>query len=190
MALWVLLAVLLILGGTALMVVYRGLSSGAVTIDVGWGRRVRPLGPLAMHIAASREDVFELLANPYVGRATRAIQEKVQVLERGTDMVLAAHRTRVSKRLTTVTVETVRLTPPERMDFRLVRGPVPHVVEYFQLGADGVGTMVEYRGELGTDGWAIGAWWGRLVARAWESAVESSLTAVKAEAERRARSHE
>jgi len=42
----------------------------------------------------------------------------------------------------------------------------------------------DYRGELGTDGWAVGAWWGRLVARAWEAAVRSSLAAVKAEAER------
>jgi hypothetical protein len=30
-------------------------------------------------------------------------------------------------------VETVRFTPPERVDFRLVRGPVPHVVETFLL---------------------------------------------------------
>ncbi len=158
-----------------------------MTIDTGWGRRVRPLGPITMNIAAPREAVFDLLAQPYVGRTTRALQEKVQVLERGTDMVLAAHRTEVSRRLTAVTVETVRLARPERIDFRLVRGPVPHVVEYFQLSTDATGgTELEYRGELGTDGWAIGAWWGRLVARAWERAVESSLAAVKAEAERRA----
>ena len=187
MAVWLVVAVILILGGTALVVLYRGLSTGAVTIDVGWGRRVRPLGPTTVRIGAPREAVFELLAQPYLGRATRAIQEKVQVLERGADMVLAAHRTQVNKRLTAVTVETVRLIRPERIDFRLVRGPVPHVVEYFQLDADGAGaTRLEYRGELGTDGWAVGAWWGRSVAGAWERAVESSLAAVKAEAERRA----
>ena len=186
MAVWLVVAVVLILGGTALVVLYRGLVSGTVTIDTGWGRRVRPLGPITMHIVATREAVFDLLAQPYVGRTTRALQEKVLVLERGTDMVLAAHRTQVNRRLTAVTVETVRFTRPERIDFRLVRGPVPHVVEYFHLSTDAGSTGLEYHGELGTDGWAIGAWWGRLVARAWERAVESSLAAVKAEAERRA----
>jgi hypothetical protein len=84
-------------------------------------------------------------------------------------------------------VETVRFTPPERIDFRLVRGPVPHVVEYFLLSPQSPGTTaLEYRGELGTDGWAVGAWWGRRVARAWEAAVTSSLATVKTEAERRA----
>jgi len=81
------------------------------------------------------------------------------VLERGSDLVLAAHRTPVGRRLTAVTVETVRFTPPERIDFRLLRGPVPHVVEYFELVDEPGGTTrVEYRGELGTDGWALGAW--------------------------------
>lgn len=68
----------------------------------------------------------------------------------------------------------------------MLRGPVPHVVEYFQLTDDADGTTrVDYRGELGTDGWAVGAWWGRLVARAWQAAVQASLAAGKAEAERR-----
>jgi hypothetical protein len=159
--------------------------SGKLTIDTGWGRRVRPLGPLDVSIAAPRRQVYDLLTQPYLGRATRALQEKVQVLERGSDMVLAVHRTPAGPRLTAVTVETVRFTPPERIDFRLLRGPVPHVTEYFQLiDESGETTRVEYRGELGTDGWAVGTWWGRLVARAWEAAVRSSLNAVKAEAER------
>jgi hypothetical protein len=102
-------------------------------------------------------------------------------------MVLAAHRTKVGRRLTTVTVETVRFTRPERIDFRLLRGPVPHVVESFRLtaGSD-AGTVLEYYGELATDGWALGEWLGRLVARQWEATVAATLAAVKAEAERRA----
>ena len=47
-------------------------------------------------------------------------------------MVLAAHYTR-SGRLTTTTVETVRFERPERIWFRLLRGPVPHVLERFEL---------------------------------------------------------
>lgn len=165
---------------------YLGLVGGALTLDIGWGRRVRPLGPLSVRVAAHREDLFDLLAQPYLGRAPRALQEKVQVLERGTDMVLAAHRTTVGKRLTAVTVETVRFTRPERIDFRLLRGPVPHVVEHFLLTAESEGvTQLDYHGEMGTDGWAIGAWWGRLVAHKWEAAVAATLASVKAEAERR-----
>jgi len=41
-------------------------------------------------------------------------------------------------------VETVRFTRPGRVDFRLVRGPVPHVVEAFVLTEqpDGAGTRL------------------------------------------------
>lgn len=165
--------------------VYVGLVTGAVPIDIGIGRRMRQLGPLVVDISASRELVFDIVAAPYLRRQPRAVADKVRVLERGSDMVLAAHRTPVRGPLTATTVETVRFTHPERVDFRLVRGPVPHVVEEFVLTGDEHSTRLEYRGELGTDLWWLGAWWGRLVARAWERTVASSLDAVKTEAERR-----
>jgi len=57
----------------------------------------------------------------------------VEVRERGADLVLAAHDTPIGARLRATTVETVRFTPPERVDFRLVRGPVPQVEETFLL---------------------------------------------------------
>jgi hypothetical protein len=47
------------------------------------------------------------------------------------------------------TIETVRFTPVERIDFRTVRGPVSHVVEQFVLSEQDLGSCVEYRGELG-----------------------------------------
>ena len=81
------------------------------------------------------------------------------MLERGSDMVLAAHFTQV-RGLVATTVETVRFERPSTVHFRLVRGPVPHVVEQFVLRERGDGTELEYRGELGTDFWALGAWWG------------------------------
>jgi hypothetical protein len=99
--------------------------------------------------------------------------------------VLAAHFTPVRCGVAT-TVETVRFERPERVDFRVVRGPVPHVVESFVLEVEGDGTRLTWAGELGTDFWALGAWWGDRVARAWEKAVRSSLDAIAAEAERRA----
>jgi hypothetical protein len=168
--------------------VYRGLISGALPFDLGIGRRLRPLGPQTVAIAASREVVFDVIAAPYLGRQTRAIAGKIQVLEKGSDMVLAAHRTPLRGGLVATTVETVRFTRPERVDFRLVRGPVPHVVEEFVLTEDDGTTRLTYRGELGTDLWALGAWWGNQVGRVWDHTVAASLETIKTESERRHRS--
>lgn len=166
---------------------YRLLTSGAATIDVGVGRRVRSLGPRSWDIAAGREIVFDVIAGPYLERTPRALEDKLQVWERGSDMVLAAHYTPLKCGATT-TVETVRFERPEQIDFRVVRGPVPHVVESFVFDMTDEGTRLTWEGELGTDFWALGAWWGNRVARSWEKAVRSSLEAVVAEAERRASS--
>ncbi|WP_409467413.1 SRPBCC family protein [Streptomyces sp. HC307] len=136
---------------------YLGLVSGAVSLDVGVGRRTSPLGPQTVDIAAPQELVFNMVARPYLGRTPHAMREKLNVLERGSDLVLAEHYTPVAGgRLRAVTVETVRFSRPERVDFRLVRGPVPAVVESFQLGEQASGTRLVYEGEMSTDGWALG----------------------------------
>jgi hypothetical protein len=140
-------------------------------------------------VAAPRELVFDIIAEPYLGRTPRALADKLRVLERGSDMALAAHFTPLGGRLGLVaqTVETVWFTRPERVDFRLVRGPVPHVVEAFVLTeqAGGAGTRLTYQGEIGADLWRVGQWWSELVAKRWEQAVATSLAGIKAEAERR-----
>lgn len=164
---------------------YRLLAGGAVTIDVGIGRRLRPLGPVSWEIEAPRETVFDVVATPYLGRTPRALKSKLDVWERTSDMVLAAHYTEVRGR-TTTTLETVGFDRPSQIDFRLVRGPVPHVKESFVLESTEAGTRLTWEGELGTDFWAVGAWWGNRVAIVWERAVCASLEAVRAEAERRA----
>jgi len=87
---------------------YLGLISGAMPLDVGIGRRMRRLGPLTVDVEAPRELVFEVIVAPYAERAPRALREKVEVLERSSDMVLAAHRTPIRGRLVATTVETVR----------------------------------------------------------------------------------
>ncbi|MGP3979906.1 SRPBCC family protein [Streptomyces sp. KR80] len=163
-----------------------GLVTGAVPLDVGVGRRSRVLGPRTLDIAAPRDVVFDVVAQPYLGRTTRAMREKVNVLERGNDMVLAEHFTPLGGRLKAVTVETVRFTRPERIDFRLVRGPVPLVIESFVLTDHPSGTRLVYEGRMGTDLWWLGTWWGTKVAGRWESAVADSLAAVRTEAEHRA----
>ncbi|MBA2773685.1 MAG: SRPBCC family protein, partial [Nocardioidaceae bacterium] len=120
--------------------VYLGLVTGAVPVNLGIGRTIRPLGPLSVDIAAPRDTVFDVISAPYGVRAPRAMQEKISVLERGTDMVLAAHYTPIRGGLRATTVETVRFSRPDRVDFRLVRGPVPEVVETFWLREQGTGT--------------------------------------------------
>jgi Polyketide cyclase / dehydrase and lipid transport len=149
------------------------------------GRTLRPLGPLVWQIEAPPAVVFDVIAEPYLGRTPRALADKLRVVERGADMVLAEHFTRVGP-LTVTTVETVRFERPDRISFRLVRGPVPHVLERFLLRETAQGTELDYRGELGADLWALGRWWGKRVAGRWEKAVRESLDGVKREAERRA----
>jgi Polyketide cyclase / dehydrase and lipid transport len=162
--------------------------TGKLTIDTGWGRRVRPLGPLGVQIAAPAATVFDVIAAPYLRRTPRAMSGKLKVLQRGTGMVLAEHYTPVHQgRLTAVTLETVTFDRPHRVAFRLVRGPVPHITEEFTLTEQDGATRVDYSGELGTDFGIAGRWWAGRVAAAWEAAVRSSFTSIRAEAERRAR---
>jgi Polyketide cyclase / dehydrase and lipid transport len=162
--------------------------TGKLTIDTGWGRRVRPLGPFGVEMAAPAATVFDVIAAPYLGRTPRAMSGKLQVLQRGSDMVLAGHYTPVHRgRLTAATLETVTFDRPHRIAFRLVRGPVPHITEEFALTEHDGRTRLDYSGELGTDFGIAGQWWAGRVAAAWEAAVRSSLTGIRTEAERRAR---
>ena len=157
-----------------------------LTLDIGLGRRIRPLGPIALEISAPPDVVFDVIAAPYLDRTPRAMRAKLQVIERGSDLVLAAHFTPIAPGLTVTTVETVRFERPHRISFRLVKGPVPHVLERYELRPSQTGTAFEYHGELGTDLWALGAWWGDRVAPSWEQTVAATLEGVRAEAERRA----
>jgi hypothetical protein len=164
---------------------YGLLVRGALTLDLGIGRSVRALGPITLRLEAPREIVYDVIAAPYLRGTPRALEAKLHVVERGADLVLAEHFTKVGRHVAT-TLETVRFEAPHVVHFRLVRGPVPHVVERFVLTEDGGGTTLLYTGELGTDLWALGRWWGQQVGLRWEAAVRTSLAAIKSEAERRA----
>lgn len=167
-------------GGYALVV------RGQLTLDAGWGRSTLALGPQQVEIAAPRAVVYDVISAPYLGRTPKVMEHKLEVVERGTDMVLAAHRTPAVAGLVATTLETVRFEPPGRVAFRLVRGPVPCVEETFELTESSAGTHLDYRGELGVDFFFLGRLWGRAVARHWEAAVAGSLETIRAEAERRA----
>ena len=173
--------------GVAGALAYRGVLSGALAPDLGVGRRTRPLGPLDVVVAAPREIVFDVIAGPYLGRTPHAMADSLRVLDRGADLVLAAHYTPLRGGRRATTVETVHFTRPSRVVFRLVRGPVPYVVETFMLTADDPGTTrLVYSGELGTDLGPLGEWWGDRVTPVWEAAVARTFRSVTAEAERRA----
>ncbi|MGH3406092.1 MAG: hypothetical protein ACRDRJ_26865 [Streptosporangiaceae bacterium] len=132
--------------------------------------------------------MFDVIAAPYLGRTPRAMSGKLHVLQRGTDMVLAEHYTPVHHgRITAATVETVTFDRPDRIGFRLVRGPVPYLTEEFALAEEDGTTRLNYSGELGTDFGIAGRWWADRVAAVWEAAVRSSFTSIRTEAERRAR---
>jgi hypothetical protein len=176
-----LLGLIVVFGGKR---AYRFYASGAITIDSGIGRRMRDLGPMTWEIAADRETVFDVIASPYLRKTPRSMKDHLHVWERGTDMVLAAHFTQVKCGLTS-TVETVRFERPERIHFRLVRGPVPHVRESFILEDADRGSTLTWEGELGTDFGRLGALWGDVVARSWDKAVRTSMKAIIRESERR-----
>lgn len=105
------------LGGASL-----GVMRGSITIDIGVGRRARPLSRRRIPIAAPRATAFDVVAAPYLGRTPRALADKLVVLERGSDMVLAAHFT-PTKWFTATTVETVRFERPDRLSARTWPGP-------------------------------------------------------------------
>jgi hypothetical protein len=168
---------------------YVGMVTGSITLDIGLGRSTRRLGPIELEIAAPRQGVYDVAAAPYARRQTRAMREKVQILERGEGMVVAAHLTPlprvVGRQLTAKTVEAVTFAPPEQMGFRLLRGPVPYVTESFTFTETAPATTkLRYDGRLGTDFWGLGARWGAVVARTWEDTVCRSLAQIKVEAER------
>jgi hypothetical protein len=138
---------------------YRRLVAGDLAMDQSIGRTIRALGPQDERIAAPRDLFFEVIAAPSSLAAIVGCREN-QVLERSEDMVLAAQRTTLGRGMVATTVETVRFERPVAVHFRLVRGPVPHVVERFELTEDGDGTLFHYEGELGADLWVVGRRWG------------------------------
>src|SRR5215471_7325273 len=81
--------------GGAAGLIYCLVVTGKLTLDTGWGRRVHPLGPFSVEVAAPAGTVFDVIAAPYLGRTPRAMAGKLLVVERGEGMVLAEHYTPV-----------------------------------------------------------------------------------------------
>jgi len=185
--------VVVVLAGTVVGGVFTLLSwmtRGKLTLDAGLGRTYHELGPVTVVIDAPRDVVFELLSAPYLGRPPRSLADTLEVLERGSDMVVALHRSKVAF-WTAETVESVRFEAPQRISFRHLRGPVPHALETFELSEHDGSTELVYRGELGIDFWVFGRLAGRYwVAPTWLSIVERHLADTKDSAEARAKARQ
>jgi hypothetical protein len=181
--------IVLVLGGTlvgGVISLFSWMARGRLTLDARLGRSLHQLGPLTVEIAAPRDLVFEQLSAPYLGHAPRDVAATLEVIERGSDMVVARHVSKVAF-YTSETVESVRFEPPRRISFRHLRGPVPHAVEAFELVEHGGGTELVYTGELGIDFWVLGKLAGRYwVTPTWLGIVREHLGEVKTAAEARA----
>lgn len=161
-------------------------SRGLMALDIGVGRSLHSLGPISVRIRAPRELVFDVISAPYLGKMPASMGGKIEILARHGDLVVASHRTPLPVG-DAITIESVELERPERVTFKLLRGPVPHVQEEFLLEDRDGETRFTYTGELAADLWALGRLYGgRIVKPKWEQVVRDSLAQVKAASEERA----
>jgi hypothetical protein len=182
--LWVtvgVLAALMITWGGAL---FLALAMGRMHLDLDFGRSLHQLGPITTTIRAPRELVFDMLSAPYLGRSPAAAAG-IEVLARSEQLVVARHHTRVHF-YTAQTTEAVDFTPPSRIGFRHLTGPVPYALEEFVLEQTDAGTELRYSGELGIDFFIFGRIAGRHWVRPqWERVVAAHIEDLRARAETR-----
>jgi hypothetical protein len=157
--LWIAVGVLAALFLALSAGLFLAIAMGRAHLDLGFGRSFHQLGPIAATIRAPRELVFEIIAAPYLGRGS---VPGIEVLARGERLVVARHETRVHF-YTAQTTEAIDFTPPTRVGFRHLSGPVPHALEEFALEETDAGTELRYGGEIGIDFFILG----RIAARYW-----------------------
>ena len=181
--LWIAVGVLAALLLTLSAGLFLALAMGRAHLDLGVGRSFHRLGPIATTIGAPRELVFEIIAAPYLGRGSEA---GIEVLARSGGLVVARHRTRVHF-YTAQTTEAIEFTPPGRVGFRHLGGPVAHALEEFVLEGTDAGTELRYSGELGIDFFILGRIAGRYWVRPqWERIVSAHIDDLRQRAETRA----
>jgi hypothetical protein len=175
----VLAALIVTLGGG----LFLALAMGRLHLDLGLGRTIHQLGPITVTIRAPRELVFEIITAPYLGRSSTP---GIEVLARSQTLVVARHHTRVHF-YTAQTTEAIDFTPPTRVGFRHLSGPVPHALEEFALDETDAGTELRYSGELGIDFFILGRLAGRYWVRPqWERVVSAHIEDLQHRAEARA----
>jgi hypothetical protein len=184
--LWLAVGVLAVVIVTAGAAMFLALAMGRLHLDLGVGRSRHELGPITATIRAPPALVFEIIAAPYLGRSS---SPGIEVLARGEDLVVAKHRTRVHF-YTAQTVEAVEFTPPSRVGFLHLSGPVPYAIEQFVLEQTDAGTVLRYSGELGIDFFIFGRIAGRYWVRPqWQRVVSAHIEDLRERAEIRAARH-
>jgi len=144
----------------------------------------RPLPRLSVSIHARRELVFQLIAA--VGQGPDAAHARV--LERpAADRLIVEFTTRVLGR-TVKTLEEVGLHPPDRISYRLLRGPLPDVEEEFRLEPHEPGVVLSYSGTYQPNrGWLRALFDQMVVPPLYRRAVRQSMEQIKRAAEERQR---
>ncbi len=137
-------------------------------------------------IHAPRQLVFEM-ASAVGGDLPGGPAHDSRLLEHDGNRQLVTYRVPVG-RWAFELLEEVRLTPPERIEYRVVRGPLSRVTETLEfVTRDPASTLVSYTGSVGDDRPVVGPMLARLVAvSAYDRFMRRSLAALKSAAERRA----
>ena len=146
------------------------------------------LRPQTIRIDAPRELVFQMMSHFGRGRLPGDNSEASRVVCREEDRVVVEFRTRAGF-FTYTTLEEVMLYPPERIEFRHLRGPLAYAVEEFAFSA-----VTEKRTELTHSGefvWSRIPFFGRLggliyTRPVFERAIAAHMAQVKSAAEARA----
>lgn len=141
-----------------------------------------PLPSLDLFIASRPELAFQLVSA--VGQGPDAAHARV--LERpASDLAIVEFTTSVLGR-TVRTVEEVRFIKPDRITYRLLRGPLPQVEEEFVFEPEGSGVRLRYRGHFRAHpGWLRTLIDRLIVPAVYRRAVRKSMEQIKAAAEAR-----
>jgi hypothetical protein len=124
------------------------------------------VGPVTIEIAAPPGLVFQMLAA--IGQGPQKDDERVEIIEERDGEVICDFWTRVPMPIgqgrSVRTRERVRVTPPDRIDFEHLDGPVRGLRETILVGGSGGSSVVTYTGTYQPRGIAdrLGA---RLLAR-------------------------
>ena len=146
------------------------------------------LRPQTIRIDAPRELVFQMMSHFGRGRLPSDNSEASRVVCREGDRLVAEFRTRAGF-FTYTTLEEVRLHPPERIEFRHLKGPLAYAVEEFAFRAvDERRTDLTHSGEFVWSGFPLfGRLGGLIYTRpVFERAIAAHMAQVKSAAEARA----
>ncbi len=140
------------------------------------------LPALDLDIDARPDLVYQLVAA--VGQGPDAAHARV--IERPSpDCAIVEFRTKIMGREVR-TLEEVRFIPPDRITYRLLRGPLPAVNEEFMIKPSDAGTRLQYSGSyVAHSPWPRTLFDRLVVPRLYRKAVWASMLGIKRAAEAR-----